>query len=79
MKKYSSRSAATGLSSGVKAYETGPDYIRILFRNGQRYLYTYGSCGRHHVESMKALARAQKGLSTYVSQHHPAYASRERE
>ena len=54
--------------SGVTFYEYGPDFIRIRFRNGTTYVYDYARPGTQHVERMKELARAGKGLSTYISQ-----------
>jgi hypothetical protein len=70
MKTYKSRS---GKTSGVTGYEVGEDYIRVRFAGGQVYTYSHRSCGRTHVGNMIALAEAQKGLSTYISRHSPAY------
>ena len=55
--------------SGVVAFETGRDYIKILFRGGEVYLYTNAITGREHVTEMKELAEKGRGLSTYISQH----------
>jgi len=55
--------------SGVIAYEIGADYIRVQFRTGLPYRYSHARAGRHHVERMKELAEAGRGLSTYISQH----------
>jgi hypothetical protein len=55
--------------SGVTAYELGVDYIVIRFRSGGPYRYSYARAGQHHVERMKSLAVAGRGLSTYISQH----------
>ena len=55
-------------NSGVKAYETGPDYIKIKFKEGSAYTYSYASAGRKIIEKMKVLARKGEGLSTYISQ-----------
>jgi hypothetical protein len=55
--------------SGVMAFETGDDYIKILFRGGDVYLYTNAVTGREHVTEMKKRAIKGKGLSTYISQH----------
>ena len=54
--------------SGVTHYECGPDFIRVRFRNGSTYVYDHARPGAQHVEHMKELARAGKGLSTYVGQ-----------
>lgn len=58
-----------GANSGVAAYNTGPNFIVIQFRSGERYLYNYVTPGRKHVETMKKLARQNEGLATYISQH----------
>ncbi|HYD90134.1 MAG TPA: hypothetical protein VEA37_01445 [Flavobacterium sp.] len=54
--------------SGVTGYEAGPDRISVQFTDDRVYLYTYKSAGIHTIENMKRLARAGKGLSTYISQ-----------
>ena len=65
-------------NSGVTCYETGADFIRVQFRNGRVYLYDYASAGEQHVERMKTLASAGRGLATYISQHvHEAYARKD--
>ena len=62
-------------NSGVLAYQVGEHAIAVQFRNGDIYDYTYASAGRRNVEQMKRLARAGRGLSTFISQHvHDAYA-----
>ena len=55
--------------SGVVAYETGQDYIRVQFSDGAIYLYTYRSAGSHHIESMKRLAARGDGLNAYINDH----------
>jgi hypothetical protein len=55
--------------AGVTAYEIGADYILVQFRKGRTYRYSYARAGEHHVERMKELAVAGRGLSTYISQH----------
>lgn len=55
-------------NTGVVAYETGEDYIKVAFRDGTVYLYNYTSAGRHNVEQMKKLAAAGKGLTTFINQ-----------
>lgn len=57
----------TARNSGVTAFENGPDFIRVRFRGGITYLYTYQSAGKSKVEKMKKLALAGRGLSTYIS------------
>jgi hypothetical protein len=56
--------------SGVAAYEIGPDYINVQFKERPDvYGYTYARPGAAHVERMKALARRGHGLATYISKH----------
>jgi hypothetical protein len=54
--------------SGVSAYETGGDFIRVRFVNGGVYEYNHEKPGRIHVKRMKNLAAQGRGLSTYISQ-----------
>jgi hypothetical protein len=61
MKRYKN----TGGNSGVTAYETGHDYIKVSFNDDATYLYTYKSAGKGIIEQMKILAENGKGLSTY--------------
>ena len=66
-------------SSGVVAYEIGPDFIRVQFIGGEIYLYTYESTGAYAVEQMKTLAGQGKGLSTFISRTvQDAYAAKSR-
>ena len=58
---------ATG-GSGVTHYEIGPDYIDVTFVNDGTYRYDYTMPGQIHVHRMKQLAKAGRGLSTYISQ-----------
>lgn len=53
--------------SGVTGYEPQPEGICVEFNHNAVYLYTYASAGKTVVEKMKKLARAGKGLSTYIS------------
>ena len=54
-------------NSGVATYESGLDFIRVQFTNGETYLYTYDSAGADAVERMKTLAEQGRGLSTFIS------------
>lgn len=60
MKRYKNLSGDTG----IEAYETGPDFIRIRFEDGGVYLYTNASTGQDNVAEMKALAEYKKILKT---------------
>jgi hypothetical protein len=60
--------------SGVRAYALGPTWIDIWFgADEEPYRYSYATAGRAVIEEMKGLARAGKGLSTYVARRAPAY------
>ncbi len=53
--------------SGVRSYEYGTDYIRVQFKTGAQYLYTYKSTGRENVEHMKRLAKEGDGLNAFIN------------
>ena len=56
--------------SGVSHYHIGKEEIHIQFKgNSDVYIYTYELSGKRHIEQMKILAKAGKGLGTYISQH----------
>ena len=55
--------------SGVTQYQHGADFIVVRFRGGVEYRYGRLNPGQHHVDRMKALAIAGRGLGTYISQH----------
>jgi len=55
--------------SGIKAFEISEHSITVQFTTGATYLYTYSSAGKKHIEKMKKLALAGKGLSTFISQN----------
>jgi hypothetical protein len=59
----------TGSDAGVIAYETGRDYIRVIFRGGGMYRYSYARAGVSHVERMKKLVKLGRGLTTYISKN----------
>ena len=61
--------------SGVVAYDIDAGQIIVQFRNGDRYLYTEDSAGAANIARMHELARAGRGLSSFISQHvHDRYA-----
>ena len=56
--------------SGVVEYESGPDFIKVRFRYSPKiYVYDDSSPGRVHVDELKRLAAAGRGLATYISQN----------
>lgn len=63
MQKY----ANLGGDSGVVQYEIGHDWIRVIFRDGGTYLYTYESTGEHNIEEMKKLAHEGMGLNSFIN------------
>ncbi|MBB3835927.1 hypothetical protein FHR55_004191 [Xanthomonas arboricola] len=63
--------------SGVVAYALARDAIAVRFRSGETYVYTADSAGADVVATMQRLAKAGRGLSTYISQHvRDAYAGK---
>ncbi|MGE5559672.1 MAG: hypothetical protein ACM3XN_01275 [Chloroflexota bacterium] len=54
--------------SGVEAYDYDEDSIRVRFKTGATYEYTYASAGRAHIEAMKRLADAGNGLNAFINQ-----------
>ncbi len=65
--------------SGVVAYESGPDFIRVQFSSGSVYLYAYASAGSQNIEQMKELARSGQGLNSFINTTvRNDYAQRER-
>lgn len=56
-----------GGDSNVEGYGYGTEYIRVRFRDGSEYVYTYQSAGRDNVERAKALADAGRGLNAYIN------------
>jgi hypothetical protein len=56
-------------SSGVVAYETGNDFIKVQFHDRKVYLYSYKSAGSHHVEQMKTFAERGRGLNSYINSY----------
>jgi len=56
-------------NSGVRAFEPGAQSIRLWFANGTSYEYDEKRPGKRHVDAMKCLAEAGKGLATYANQH----------
>ncbi|EKS68118.1 hypothetical protein BURK_023840 [Burkholderia sp. SJ98] len=63
-------------NSGVEAFDILHDGIKVRFVNGGTYLYDYRAPGRARVEEMKQLARAGRGLSTYIAKFGGEYAER---
>lgn len=58
-----------GGNSGISAYESGLDYIKVRFNDGGLYLYTYSSTGSGYIEKMKALAKRGVGLNSFIGRY----------
>ena len=56
-----------GGNSGVRAYEIGPDFIRVQFADGSVYWYTCKKPGPQNVEHMKRLAVDGRGLHSFIN------------
>jgi hypothetical protein len=65
MKRYRNLEGA----SGVLAYESGINFIKVKFVDGSTYTYTFKSAGKAAIAQMKKLAEAGRGLSTYISRY----------
>ncbi len=59
--------ANLGGNSGIVSYETGSDSATVTFHDGSSYLYNYAATGQNNVEQMKSLAKAGKGLNSFIS------------
>ena len=55
-----------GGDSNVAAYEIASDSIKVQFRDGWIYTYTYQSAGQDNIEQMKILAQAGQGLNSFI-------------
>ncbi|MDW3711708.1 MULTISPECIES: hypothetical protein [unclassified Pseudomonas] len=58
-----------GKDSGVAFYEIENNSITVQFTTGATYLYNYQSAGQQHIEQMKILAIAGRGLNSYIKKH----------
>lgn len=60
-----------GGKSGVIAYETGTDHIKVQFKHGHKiYTYSTGRIAANKIKQMKALAISGRGLNTFINQNH---------
>ncbi|RYF14221.1 MAG: hypothetical protein EOO30_18905 [Comamonadaceae bacterium] len=69
MKRYRNLSG----KSGVAAYDAAPGRIVVVFREGERYTYTDASAGARQVALMQELARAGRGLCTFIAREKPGF------
>lgn len=57
-------------NSGVSEFLPAENSITIQFRDDDKlYVYSYAITGKQHVDKMKSLAAAGRGLSTYIAQN----------
>jgi aminopeptidase-like protein len=63
-------------NSGVEAFDILRDGIKVRFVSGGTYFYDYRVPGGARVEEMKQLARAGRGLSTYIAKFGAKYAEK---
>jgi len=72
MQKYGNLSG----NSGIMAFETGADFIKVQFKDGDIYTYTALSAGAQVIARMMQLARAGRGLATFINTNKPRYAQK---
>lgn len=66
MKRYANKNG----NAGVVAYETGKDFIKLLFRDrAEVYTYSDRSAGKSNIERMKRLAQSGQGLTAFVTRN----------
>ncbi len=53
--------------SGIAAYDYGETYVKVRFKTGGIYLYSYESTGPGPVEYMKTLAERGYGLNKFIN------------
>jgi hypothetical protein len=56
-------------NSGVRGYEIKDHSIRVLFKNGKVYEYPASKIGYDNLAKMAELAKAGKGLATFINQN----------
>jgi hypothetical protein len=54
-------------TSGVRAFEIGPDFITLQYVSGKPYTYTYETVGIENVEEMKRLALKGSHLNAFIN------------
>lgn len=55
--------------SGIFAYELGPHWIHVQFKDGSVYEYTEVSAGVAQLATMKRLAQSGDGLNRFINLH----------
>lgn len=63
--------------SGVAFFFIGTDFLKVKFKDGKGYIYTYRSAGSHNIEQMKQLAIRGSGLCSFINRNvRKGYASK---
>lgn len=55
--------------SGVSHYLIESEFIKVKFKDGKSYLYSNSKPGKFHVDKLKELALAGRGLNSYINKH----------
>ena len=63
MKRYKN----LGGDAGIRSYEIATGAITVEFADGSTYLYTDASTGAENIAQMQRLAKAGKGLTTFIN------------
>ena len=58
-----------GGDSDVSAYEISDESIKVKFKDGCVYLYTYQSAGSANIERMKSFAAFGQGLNGFINKN----------
>ena len=75
--RYSEKTYANkGGDSGVASYESSEDSLTVYFTSGAVYLYTVDSCGEFTLDLLKRLARAGRGLNSWLTLTKPPFESK---
>jgi hypothetical protein len=56
-------------TSGVRAFEIGPDFIVLQWNGPELYTYSYAKVGEQNVEEMKRLALKGSHLNKFINEH----------
>lgn len=56
-----------GRATGAVAYEIQEDGIQVRFQDDSVYLYTNEATGADNIETMKKLAAAGRGLTSFIN------------
>jgi hypothetical protein len=57
-----------GGTSKIDSFEIAADSVTVRFGGGLTYRYSVRSAGASNIDEMKRLARAGRGLNTFINQ-----------